>query len=110
MLPPALWTTCGALVLPSRYDPWPLVIPEAASAGLPILCTEDCGSAVEMIRPFFNGLMFPSDNISALAEAMRWTHEHYDQLPEMGRRAMEFSQAYSAQMWALRWMEMFRTI
>ena len=105
---PKLWGQCGVFVLPSRYDPWPLVITEAASAGLPVICTEDCGSAVELIRPFYNGLTIPSDDIPALADAMCWMHEHESELPEMGKRSMEFAGAYSAQVWAIRWLEMFR--
>ena len=41
-----IMATHGAFVLASHFDPWPLVVVEASAAGLPVLCTEACGSAV----------------------------------------------------------------
>lgn len=40
----------GCFILPSRYEPWALVIHEAACAGLPIICTNVCGA----VDHFFN--------------------------------------------------------
>jgi len=40
----------GCFILPSRYEPWALVIHEAACAGLPIICTNVCGT----VDHFFN--------------------------------------------------------
>jgi glycosyltransferase involved in cell wall biosynthesis len=94
----------AVLVLPSRdSDPWPLAIVEGCAAGLPVICTEACGSSVELVRSFHNGLVIPSGDPAALARAMRWMHEHADQLPPMGRRSQELAAAYSAQAWARRW-------
>ena len=47
----AIWAEHGAFALASRYDPWPLVIVEACAAGLPVIHSEACGSAVELVRP-----------------------------------------------------------
>ena len=73
------------MVLPSRYDPWPLVIVESAAAGLPIVHTECCGSAVECVRNYYSGRGVATENPRELATALRWCHEHHDELPEMGR-------------------------
>jgi len=75
----------GVFVLPSRFDPWPLVVAEASAAGLPVICTERCGSAVELVRPYHNGITTPGDDAIVLADAMRWMHHHFDQLPAMGK-------------------------
>lgn len=101
-----IWASHGAFVLPSRYDPWPLVIVEACAAGLPIVCTESCGSSVELVRSHFNGLPCAADDPECLAQGMQWVHDNYDQCPAMGLRSRQFAAAYSAQMWAKRTMHM----
>lgn len=93
----------GVFVLASRYDPWPLVVVEACAAGLPIVCTEACGSSVELVRPYFNGLTCAPENPGSLADAMIWMHRHAEDMPEFGRRSVQLASAYSAQTWARRW-------
>jgi len=106
----AIYVRSGAFVLPSRFDPWPLVLVEASAAGLPVLCSEACGSAVELVRPYYSGLVVPTDDVSALSSAMQWMHEHHDLLPRFGERAAEFARAYSAQAWADRWTTLFSSL
>ena len=43
------YRTCGLLVLPSRRECWGLVIPEAASFGMPVVSTWGSGAAVEFL-------------------------------------------------------------
>jgi glycosyltransferase involved in cell wall biosynthesis len=104
---PAVLQEHGAFVLASRYDPWPLVIVEACAAGLPVIHSEACGSAVELVRPYFNGLGIATANSEALSAAMCWCHENHAALREMGRRAVQMAAPYSAQAWAKRWMRLF---
>lgn len=107
---PEVFRKAGVFVLPSRFDPWPLALVEAAASGLPILCSESCGSMVENVRPFYNGLVVTSGSVTALAEAMKSFHSHYDQLPEWGRKSVEFARAYSAAVWADRWLASLNTL
>jgi glycosyltransferase involved in cell wall biosynthesis len=103
---PDVWARCGAFVLASRYDPWPLVIVESCAAGFPILCTEACGSSVELVRSHYNGLTVGSGDVAEIVRGMCWLHERCDQLPEMGRRSQQLAAAYSAEVWAERWVAM----
>ena len=107
---PDVLATHGVFVVASRFDPWPLAIVEACASGMPVLHSETCGSAVELVRPYFNGLGVATENAGELARAMRWCHEHYDALPEMGARGQPLAAAYSAQMWVVRWMRMFEEL
>jgi glycosyltransferase involved in cell wall biosynthesis len=99
---PGIWSSHGAFVLASRFDPWPLVVVEACAAGLPIVCTESCGSSVELVRSLYNGVIVGTENPEALARGLSWIHEHYDQCAAMGERSRQLAAAYSAQMWAQR--------
>ena len=109
-LMPEVWARGGAFVLSSRFDPWPLALVEACAAGLPVLCTEACGSAVELVRQRYNGLSVATGSAAALARGMATFHEHYDELPEMGRRSLGFAAAFSADAWAERWISMFEEL
>ena len=102
-----VWEEHGVFVLGSRFDPWPLVIAEACAAGLPVICTEACGSSVELVRAHYNGLSVATDNAAALATAMQWSHERYSELPLQGDRSRNFAAAYSAGITAERWLQMF---
>jgi len=93
----------GAFVLPSRFDPWPLALVEAAAAGLPVICTDACGSAVEVVRPFYNGMVIPNESPSALADALADMHARGDSLALWGQRSVELAAPYAAELWADRW-------
>ncbi|MGB7160679.1 MAG: glycosyltransferase family 4 protein [Tepidisphaeraceae bacterium] len=100
---PAVLVEHGAFVIASRFDPWPLVVVEACAAGLPVICTEACGSAVEVVRSHYNGLPVATESADALAQAFRWMHARHDLLPEMGRRSTALAAPYAAEVWADRW-------
>jgi glycosyltransferase involved in cell wall biosynthesis len=100
----------GTFVLPSRFDPWPLVIVESCAAGLPVIHSDACGSAVELVRPYFNGIGVATGNVDALVSAMRWCHENHEKLPDMGARGQALAAAYSAEAWATRWTRMFQEL
>jgi hypothetical protein len=55
---------------------------------------------VELIRPFYNGLVTPTGDMEALTKCLLWMHNHYAALPEMGRRSIGMAAPYSAEFWA----------
>ena len=48
-----------AFVLPSRSEPWGMVLNEAATAGLPLVATDGVGAAHELIEDGVNGFRVP---------------------------------------------------
>jgi glycosyltransferase involved in cell wall biosynthesis len=100
---PSVFSRHGVFVLPSRFEPWGVVLAEAAASGLPMICTSACGSGVDLVRPYYNGLVVAPQDVSGLARAMRWIHQHESELPAMGRRSQALAEAYSAEAWATRW-------
>ena len=111
---PAQLLRAGAFVLASRFDPWPLVIVEACAAGLPVLASNACGSAVELVRPYFNGRMVATENPDSMTRAMLWLDRASAQDPnllaEMGRRSRAMAAAYSFDMWHARWVGVMREL
>lgn len=97
----------GCFVLASHYEPWGVALVEAMATGMPVICTEQVGAAVEVVRTFHNGLMVPTADAEAMARAMAWMHEHRDRLAGMGRHAREAAEAFGADVWAERWQDAF---
>ena len=93
----------GAFILPSRYDPWPLALVESCAAGLPVICSNACGSAVEIVRDAYSGFTFATGDSGDLNTTLLRVH-HSRELAAIGGRAQEFAAPYSAEEWATRWL------
>ncbi len=96
-----LLSNAGCLVLPSKFEPWGVVVHEAASAGLPILASERAGSVVHLVQPGYNGFIFNSEDAGGLAAAMsRISDMSKMQLDQMSRASNELSRQFSPKRWA----------
>lgn len=93
----------GAFVIASKFEPWGVVLAEAAASGLPLVCTNACGGADDLLRDCYNGLIVGAGDAAALARAMRWIDEHEAQLGEFGERGRQLAQPFAAEHWAARW-------
>jgi glycosyltransferase involved in cell wall biosynthesis len=98
----------GAFVLASDYDPWPFVIGESVASGLPVVCTDACGSHVELVRSWFNGRVVGPGDAGALAEALAWIHDHEADLPAFAARGRPLAAPYAANVWAERTLAVCR--
>ena len=58
-------------VLPSVYEPHGIVIGEAAAAGTPLLCSDVCGAAPDLVVAGRSGLMFHSGQARDLLGKLR---------------------------------------
>ena len=105
----SVWQSAGAFILPSRFDPWPLAIVEAAAAGLPIICTDVCGSAVEVVRSWYNGLVIPEENAASITKALLTFHQHHAELPLWGQRSQTLAAPYATSTWVDRWQASLQT-
>ncbi len=61
-------------VLPTREDIWGLVVNEALSYGLPVISTDKCVAALELVQDSKTGSIIKPNSSKALAETiMKWT-------------------------------------
>jgi len=104
---PAVLRNAGVYVISSRYEPWGVSIAEAAYAGLPVLCTQACGAAVEVVRHLHSGYICPTDLSRELAHGMLWMHKHHEQLPQIGKHGIALAQPFDMNHWAERWYHFF---
>jgi glycosyltransferase involved in cell wall biosynthesis len=98
----AVMANHGAFILPSSFEPWGVVIAEAAAAGLPVVCSEACGAGLDIVRNYYNGVVIPGNDVGSLADAMCWIHFNESKVPTMGGHSVELARAFSAQAWAMR--------
>ncbi|HEV8293538.1 MAG TPA: glycosyltransferase [Tepidisphaeraceae bacterium] len=66
----ALYRASDVLVLPSDFEPWALVVNEAAAAGLAIVATDKVGAAAELVRDGVNGFIFPAGDLQKLRDRL----------------------------------------
>jgi glycosyltransferase involved in cell wall biosynthesis len=61
----------GVFILPSHFEPWGVVVHEFAAAGLPLILSDQVGSASEFLVTAENGFSFKSKNVSSIKKAMK---------------------------------------
>lgn len=98
---PAVMASSGCLVLPSRFEPWGVVLQEAAASGQAVICTSTCGGASRLVLDGYNGRVVAPDKPAELAGAMSWVAaadpEHR---VAMSQRSTELSRQYTPTRWA----------
>ena len=82
---PAYYAQADLLVLPSRREGFPLVLPEAMASGLPVVATT-VGGVPEIVTDSETGLLVPPENPRALSEAINSLLNDPDRMKAMGIR------------------------
>jgi glycosyltransferase involved in cell wall biosynthesis len=68
---PGAYKAADLFVLPSEYDPCPLVVPEAMFTGLPVLLSDAVIGRLDMIDPGNRGYSYPCGDTDALASLLQ---------------------------------------
>ncbi len=66
----AAYHAAELVVVPSRFEPWAVVVQEALAAGRPVIASDIVGAAHELVTNGRNGRIFPSDDLAALTTAL----------------------------------------
>src|SRR5882757_7339686 len=67
---PRYFDLCDVFVLPSRHEPWGLVVNEAMNAGRPVVVSDDVGCQQDLVREGETGAVFPVGDVAALVAAL----------------------------------------
>ncbi len=82
------WLRAGdVFVLPSRDEHWGLVVNEAMTCGLPVVVSDACGCADDLVVTGQNGVVFPVENAAKLAEVIVQLTVNQSQRESMGRES-----------------------
>ena len=77
----------AVFVLPSRFEGMPNALLEAMAAGLAVIVTDASPGPLEVVEPGVSGLVVPSDDPAALAEAMQALASDPERCRRMGAAA-----------------------
>lgn len=83
---PAYYALASAFVHASTQEPWGLVVNEAMACGLPVLVSDRCGCAPELVREGRNGFTFDPEDAPRLATLMSQLAQR-DDLDCLGRES-----------------------
>lgn len=98
---PELMHRASAFVLSSRFEPWGVVVQEAAAARLPLIVTEACGAGVHLVRENYNGFVAETQHPKSLAAVLIRMHRlSAKERQEFGVRSWELSKQYTPERWA----------
>jgi glycosyltransferase involved in cell wall biosynthesis len=107
---PQVLEQAGVFVIASWFEPWCVALAEAMASGLPAICSEAVGASVELVRSCCNGLTVPTRDVNRLADAMKWMHDRYHDLPAMGEQARRAARPFGSDFWSARVIRMFQQI
>lgn len=98
----SLFYKCADLfVFPTREDIWGLVINEAMSYGLPVVSSDRCIAALEMIKPGENGYLFKSENVESLVDKLRLIIKNSNAFEKYGESSLRVARKYTIEEMAL---------
>lgn len=100
----------GVFVLPSTFEPWGVAVHEFASAGFPLICSNEVGATELFLKDGENGFLFESGNIAALKIAMKKIFSmSHEQLFAMGKMSAELAKQITPDKWADTLMSILKT-
>ena len=65
-----LYTCADVFCLPSRHEPWGVVVNEAAACGLPLVVSDRVGAGKDLVTAGENGFIVPVEDAGALGAAI----------------------------------------
>jgi glycosyltransferase involved in cell wall biosynthesis len=106
---PGYMSTCAAFILPSRYEPWGVVVHEFAAAGFPLLLSDQVGAATAFLTDGKNGYRFKAGNVDAIKAAMKKIMQiPVKDLFLMGAESHRLAQKITPELWVSTLIEIER--
>lgn len=84
---PSVYSGADLFVLPSSYDPCPVVVCEAMVCGLPVLISDEIRGRFDIVQQGVTGGIFPCGDVGALAEKLRCLLGDRTRLAALGTNA-----------------------
>lgn len=104
---PQFFEQADLFVLPSRYDGWGVVVNQAVGAGLPIVCSDAVGAAVDLVEPGINGAIVPAGDAIALYRALSFYVQQPEALQQASQASRQKADDWTPEAGAKRWYNVF---
>lgn len=92
---PRFFDLATVFVLPSRHEPWGLIVNEVMNAARAVIVSDDVGCQPDLITDGIEGCVFPVGDVAALTEALRKVLATPETAAEMGQRGLERIQQWN---------------
>jgi len=86
---PRFFDIATVFVLPSRDEPWGLIVNEVMNARRAVIVSDDVGCQPDLVTDEVEGCVFPAGDVAALTDALRRVLAKPETANEMGRRGLE---------------------
>ena len=84
---PRFFQLADVFVLPSRHEPWGLIVNEVMASGCPVIVSTDVGCHADLITNGVEGCVFPVGDIGALTQALQQVFSTPETPAKMGEAA-----------------------
>lgn len=92
---PRFFDLASVFVLPSRHEPWGLIVNEAMAAGCAVVVSSDVGSAVDLVTNGREGFVYPVGDVAALARCLESVFAAPETAQVMGENARQRMDSWS---------------
>jgi glycosyltransferase involved in cell wall biosynthesis len=105
---PKYFCKSDCLVLPSKSEPWGLVVNEAMICGLGVIVSDACGCRDDLVES--NGFVFESGNQNQLQEYMESFVKNVDRQESMNHKSLQIIEQFKVDSVAKRIVKGFQKI
>jgi glycosyltransferase involved in cell wall biosynthesis len=92
---PRFFDLATVFVLPSRHEPWGLIVNEVMNAGRAVIVSDEVGCQPDLVEDGVEGCVFPAGDVAALTEALRRVLATPKTAAAMGMRALATIEAWN---------------
>jgi glycosyltransferase involved in cell wall biosynthesis len=93
---PAVYAAADVLVLPSSSETWGLVVNEALACGTPVVLSDACGCAPDLVADGSTGAVYPVGDVNALADGLARLLDRPPLLHNIIAKSQEYSLEHAA--------------
>ncbi|OLC06450.1 MAG: hypothetical protein AUH42_05535 [Gemmatimonadetes bacterium 13_1_40CM_70_11] len=98
-----------AVVVPSRWETFANVVPEAMALGVPVIATR-CGGPEDILEPGRDGFLVPPEDVEALSRCVLEVLGDQDRRRAVGERARKKAEEFSASSVAAAYLKCFEQV
>jgi glycosyltransferase involved in cell wall biosynthesis len=85
---PGFFDMATVFVLPSRHEPWGLIVNEVMNAGRAVIVSDEVGCQADLVEDGVEGYVFPAGDVTALTDALRRVLATRETASAMGQRSL----------------------
>lgn len=107
---PKILSLADVFILPSYSEPWGLVVNEAMAAGMPIIVSNKCGSAYDLVLENKNGFTFDPYNVDELKTVLNNFVDNPSIIEIFGEKSKEIISRFSPEQVAQEMYDGFKKV